>query len=89
MELFVWLWLYDKRLLCGRGASVTYAWLIPVFSALTVLIMASRLDCDENPMVMASVENDFLSELVLVQKSLLVGIVLTGLAAMAHGHRQI
>ena len=89
MELFVWLWLYDKRLLCGRGASVTFGWVMPVLGALTVLIMASKLDCDENPMVMASDENDYLSELVLVQKSLLVCIVFSGLAAMAYARRQM
>ena len=40
MELFIWLWAYDKRLLCGLKYGIhsfIYVWLVPVLTSLTVL----------------------------------------------------
>lgn len=40
MELFIWVWAYDKRLLCGLDygkQGIVYIWLIPAFCAAAVL----------------------------------------------------
>ena len=42
MELFIWLWVFDRRLLCGLKYGIhsfIYLWLIPTVSSLTVLAM--------------------------------------------------
>ena len=42
MELFIWLWAFDKRLLCGLKYGIhsfKYVWLVPALSSLTVLMM--------------------------------------------------
>jgi hypothetical protein len=40
MELFIWLWAYDKKLLCAlrhNYSSFVYIWQVPVIMAATVL----------------------------------------------------
>ena len=40
MELFIWLWAYDKKLLCAlrhNYSSFVYIWLVPVILAASVL----------------------------------------------------
>ena len=42
MELLIWLWTFDKRLLCGLKYGIhsfKYVWLLPVLSSVTVLGM--------------------------------------------------
>ena len=42
MELFIWLWTFDNRLLCGLKYGIhsfKYVWLLPVISSLIVLCM--------------------------------------------------
>ena len=45
MELFTWLWVYDKRILCGlkhQLISKVYIWLLPMLLA-TISLVYSRL----------------------------------------------
>ena len=38
MELFIWMWAYDKRLFCGYTVrAFVYIWLIPVLLTAAVL----------------------------------------------------
>ena len=40
MELFIWLWAFDKRLLCGLKYGIhsfKHVWLVPALSSLIVL----------------------------------------------------
>ena len=43
MELLVWLWAYDKRLLCGMRhsyQSFVYIWIVPIIICVSALIFA-------------------------------------------------
>ena len=43
MELFIWLWVYDRQLFCDLRTSYqsfVYIWLLPVAIASTVLLFA-------------------------------------------------
>ena len=43
MELFIWLWAYDRKLICGLRHtyfSFVYIWLVPVIMAATALVFA-------------------------------------------------
>ena len=44
MELLIWLWVFDNKLLCGLHSSgyfsFVYIWLIPVVSATTALLFS-------------------------------------------------
>lgn len=43
MELFIWLWAYDRKLICGLRHSYfsfVYIWLVPVIMAATALVFS-------------------------------------------------
>ena len=45
MELLIWLWTFDKRLLCGLKYGIhsfKYVWLLPVISSMIVLGMVFK-----------------------------------------------
>jgi len=42
MELFIWFWAFDKRLLCGLKYGIhsfVYIWLVPMVTSVTVLCL--------------------------------------------------
>ena len=90
MELFIWLWAYDKRLLCSLRHSYTsfvYIWLVPVVMAATVLAFAYLAQTTDMRDMRSCFTDDevaangrVLSKLVLIQEGLLVSIIFAGVA---------
>ena len=96
MELFTWLWAYDKRLLCGikyGSHSFVYIWLIPVIVTAPVLcfsafqqIIADSNDLDEclhksnNTEVKQTAH--LLQTLMLIQEGILISVFFAALLSL-------
>ena len=96
MELFTWLWAYDKRLLCGikyGSHSFVYIWLIPVVVSVPVLcfsafqqIMADGKQLDDclhqsnDSQVKQSAH--LLQTLMLIQEGILISIFFAALSSL-------
>ena len=96
MELFAWLWAYDKRLLCGikyGNHSFVYIWLIPVvvsapvlcFSAFQQLVADSQqvescLHLSNDSEVKQSAH--LLQVLMLIQEGILISVFFAALLSL-------
>jgi len=61
MELFIWMWAYDKRLFCGYTVQAfVYIWLIPVLLSTAVLGLTCllRLTSDQTELHMCMASDD-------------------------------
>ena len=98
MELFIWLWVFDKKLLCGLGhhrLSVIYIWLVPVICAATTLLLSYFFKTmDARDMRKCFVDNTvaengrILSKLALIQEGLLVCIIGASIAVIVQADRE-
>ena len=91
MELFIWLWAFDKRVMCGAvytSTSFAYIWLIPAVMAACVLgitwyLKASTDDSPTNECLKtdATTRKDahLLQKMMLIQESILILVFFSAL----------
>ena len=92
MELFIWLWAYDRKLICGLRHSYfsfVYIWLVPVIMAATALVFSYLAQTFDNRDMRKCFEDDAVAEqgrilqkLVLIQEGLLVCIAFAAVCTM-------
>lgn len=99
MELFFWLWAFDKRLFCQyTGRSFVYIWLAPIMLSVTVLGLTCFLrftsDTKELQACMAknrAVEHTavHVQKLMMVQEAVLISIFFAALLSLIVADRMV
>ena len=99
MELFIWLWAFDKRLFFQySGRSFVYIWLIPIVLSATVLGLTCFLRVTSSPKELQTcmatshaVEHTavHVQKLMMVQEAVLISIFFAALLSLIVADRMV
>lgn len=98
MELLIWMWVFDNKLLCGlmrhNYLTFVYIWLLPVIIAVSALVLSYLSQFfDGRDMRTCFVEDQvaadgrFVQKLILIQEGLIVCILLSGILTIIQSDR--